>query len=109
MQLTGPAVRLLETFVQMLEGIYVVCAPGFLFAEQAKSSGGSIVMLPLHVHVLLLVFIEQECRYTIVRLLVITETLVWIAVSFLQHLLCFLDVNGWSPLSFLHSSPNIHT
>ena len=86
----------------------MVAAPGFLAAEHAISSGGSIVMLPRHVHVLLLVLVEQECRYTIVRLLVITETLVWIAVSFLQHLLCFLDVNGWSQLSFAHSSPNIH-
>ena len=78
----------------------MVAAPGFIFAEPAIRSGWSSVMLPLHVHVLLLVLIEHKHWYAIVRLPVVIETRVWIVISFLQHLLYFLDVNGWSQLSF---------
>ena len=92
----------------MLIGKHVVCAPGFLFAEPAISSGGSSVMLEMNVHVHLLVFIEQTLWCTIVRRPVILETLLWTIIYFLLHIPYFLDVNGWSLSIVLDSSPNVN-
>ena len=64
----------------------MAAAPGFLVAEAAKNSGASVVMLPMHAHVLLLAIIDQECRFTIVRLLVIRETIALHAQISLRHL-----------------------
>ena len=89
--------------------VHVAAVPGFLVAEDTKRRGASIVMLPMHAHVLLLVFIDEECRFTIVRLLVIRETSGWIARLSLQYLFCFGHVNGWSKISFAKTSPNVLT
>ena len=109
MPFLSPGVGPFQEMPQMLVAIYVGGAPGFCITKFAISSGGSIVMIPRHGNVHVLVLAHKELWCTIVQLLVFNQTYTWSAVFFLQHLLGRLDVNGWAELSFDPSSPNLHT
>ena len=73
-------------------------ALGVFSTKHAISSGGCIVMLPLKNNVRLLALVQKERRFTCIAILVISQTCIWIAAFFLQHLFGRLDVRGWAEL-----------